>query len=777
MKKENLSEKLINIMRSKNYVPLSAHELALMLGLNRKDILKLKSVLAEMVKGGVVAKVKGDRYASSDELDLVSGTIDFRPSGRAYMRTAKGDVIEFRQEDTGVALNGDNVLARIIVAGKKRFGNARGAFGKKSKKNRYVEKNYFDDGTKYARVIRILERKNEKVIGTLRRSYNFWHVVPDDPKFFYDIIVADPAKSGLTPVPVENDKVVVKLNDWTQRHINPSGEIIENFGESHTPMAEYRAILSKYDLSETFPEDVEEEANNTPDFVRPKEVVGRCDMRGKFTITIDPVDAKDFDDAISLELDKDGEWEVGVHIADVSHYVRPNTALDKEAGKRGNSTYLVGTVIPMLPFALSNGICSLVEDQDRLVKSVFLKFDNSGNCKSARFANSVIRSVKRLSYEQAHALITEDDDSKILSVQPPENYETAFTGKPLSDLTPEEFKTLKTNVRRLWDIASTLRKKRMREGSFDLEMPEFKIFCNAEGYADRIEKIDYNESHQLIEEYMLSANEAVAKILFSNHLPYISRVHDEPDPEKLSELREELATFNVVCGDLTSRKEIIKVLAEIDTHPQNFLLKTKFLRSMKRAEYRASADGHYGLNKVYYAHFTSPIRRYADLTVHRNLDYLMKTLKMQGAVKGAIQLISKTALDASATHISETEHASAEAERESRKIKLMEFFEKSIGTGEAFEAVITSLSNHGFFVELTQSMAFGFVHIHTMHDDIYRLSDDSTELRGRSSGNVYRLGDKISVEVESIDRFKRQIDFHIANSATEKTLKKRNKRR
>ena len=788
MNKDNLSEKLISIMRGKNYVPHTAHELALMLGLGRKDILKLKNVLTEMVKGGVVAKIKGDKYASSDELDLVSGTIDFRPSGRAYMKTADGDTIEFRQEDTGVALNGDSVLARIIVADKRRF-NTRGAYGKKSKKQRYIERQIYDDGTKYARVIRILERKNETVIGTLRRSYNFWHVVPDDPRFFYDIIVADPVKSGLSPVPQENDKVVVKLNSWTQRHINPSGEIVENFGESHTPMSEYRAILSKYDLSETFPNDVEAEANATPEFVSRKEIAGRCDMRGKFTITIDPVDAKDFDDAISLELDEDGEWEVGVHIADVSHYVRPNSALDKEANKRGNSTYLVGTVIPMLPFALSNGICSLVEDKDRLVKSVFLKFDNAGNCKSARFANSVIRSVKRLSYEQAHALLTEDDDSKILAIQPPENYETAFTGKPLSELSATDFKTLKENVRRLWTIAKTLRKKRMKEGSFDLEMPEFKIFCDAEGYADRIEKIEYNESHQLIEEYMLIANEAVAKILFSHHLPYISRVHDEPDAERLAELREELATFDVICGDLTSRREIIKVLAEIDSHPQNFLLKTKFLRSMKRAEYRASADGHYGLNKIYYAHFTSPIRRYADLTVHRNLDFLMKKLKMQGAHKGA-QLISKTALDTSAMHISKTEQVSAEAERESRKIKLMEFFEKSIGTGESFEAVITSLSNHGFFVELTQSMAFGFVHIHTMRDDIYRLSDDSTELKGRSSGTTYRLGDKVLVEVESIDRFKRQLDFRIwqeskpsktlakkPNKKQKKIAKKRNKRR
>ncbi len=759
MNTENISEKLATIMSAKNYVPSTVHELAFSLGLNRKDILKLKNIIADMLRAGSIAKVKGDRYAPLADLDLVSGKIEFRPSGKAKMKLADGTWLDFRPEDTGVALNGDIVLARMVLPNRGKFRRTRGAFGKKSKRRDYDR---FDNDAKYARVVRILERKNEKVIGTLKRSYNFWHVVPDDPKFFRDIIVADPTKSGLSPIPQENDKVVVKLNEWTQRHINPSGEIIDNFGESHTPMSEYRAILSKYELSESFPESVENEAKNVPSEVSAKETRGRLDMRGIFTITIDPVDAKDFDDAISLIRDKDGDWEVGVHIADVSHYVKRNSELDKEAARRGNSTYLVGTVIPMLPFALSNGICSLVEDEDRLVKSVFMKFDENGVCKSARFANSVIRSVKRLSYEQAHALITEDDNKKILEVQPPENYETAFSGKPLSELSTEEFETLKSNLRVLWNIASRMRRKRIKEGSFDLEMPEFKIFCDAEGYASRIEKIEYNESHQLIEEYMLAANEAVARELFSNHFPYISRVHDQPDPEKLAELREELATFNVKCGDLTSRKEIIKTLATIESHPQNFLLKTKFLRSMKRAEYRASADGHYGLNKVYYAHFTSPIRRYADLTAHRELDFLMKMQKVESADKNAPRPPSKNDLDIAAAHISETEQNSTEAERESKKIKLMEFFERAIGTGESFEAVITAVSNHGFFVELTQSMAFGFVHVHTMSDDIYRLDDYNTELRGKSTGTTYKIGDKIMVEPESIDRFKRQIDFRLA---------------
>lgn len=759
MNTENISEKLKNLMRGKNYVPSTAHEIALELGLGRKDVLKLKNLLAGMSKNGKIARVKGDRYGALEELDLASGTIEFRPSGRAHMRMPDGTSVEFKPEDTGVALDGDKILARITPVGRGRFGNARGAFGKRRKPDFKG-----DDGKKYARVVRILERKTYKVVGTLRRSYNFWHVVPDDPKFFYDVIVADPKKSGISPVPAENDKVVVRLNEWTQRHINPSGEIIESLGESHTPMAEYRAIIVKYDLSETFPDNVLAEVAKVPQKVSPKERAGRCDMRGKFTITIDPEDAKDFDDAISLER-VGNDWEVGVHIADVSHYVRKNSALDKEAEARGNSTYLVGTVIPMLPFELSNGICSLVEDEDRLAKSVFMKFGKNGECKSARFANSVIRSSKRLSYEQAHALITEDDDEKILAVKPPENYETAFGGKPLDALPPKEFANLKKSLRVLWDIASGMRKRRMANGSLDLEIPEFKIFCDKDGYADRIEKTEYNESHQLIEEFMLAANEAVAHELFSRKIPYISRVHDNPDPEKLAELRDELQTFGIKCGDLTKRPEVLKALAEIAKHQQSYLLKTKFLRSLKRAEYRASADGHYGLNMVYYAHFTSPIRRYADLTVHRNLDAVIRPAR--GAIAG------KEELGRIAAHISETEQNSADAERESRKVKLLEYFERAIGSGKSFEAVITAVSNHGFFVELTESSAFGFVHVHTMHDDIYRLSNDGTELRGRSGGNVLKVGDKVRVEVESVDRFKRQIDFHMPDAAAKPKRKKR----
>lgn len=754
--KSDIRKDLLDFMKSKSYTPLTLPQIATALGLSRKACAPLRKAMDSLIADGTAAKVKGDRYGLSGDLNLLAGTIAFRQRGGALLDVPGSDErIEIRPEDTGVALNSDKVLARLLPES---FKPRRGRNGRRD----WNAANY---GVRYAKVIRILERANSKVVGTLRRSYSFWHVVPDDPKFFYDVIVSDPAKSGVVPPPKENDKVVVRLNEWVQKHMNPTGEIVENLGESHTPMAEYRSILVKYDLSETFPDEVEKCADSVPCEVSARDISGRFDARLIPTITIDPEDAKDFDDAISLRPAEGGNYEVGVHIADVSKYVKLSSPLDREAAKRGNSTYLVGTVIPMLPFKLSNGICSLVEDEDRLVKSVFLTVSPNGNILGAHFANSVIRSSKRLSYEQAHALITLDNLGEAAAVRPPENYETAFSGKDLTELSPESLAALQKMVRTLWGIASGMRQRRMKEGSLDLNMPEFKIFCDKDGYADRIEKIEYNESHQLVEEFMLAANREVSKALFGAKIPYISRVHDEPDPDKLSELRDELEPFGIECGDLTSRREIIKLLEQINAHPQAYILKTMFLRSLKRAEYRASPDGHYGLCMRFYAHFTSPIRRYADLTVHRCFDRMLWERKIPTAPKYAPAALAKTELEAVAEAITRTEGNSTEAERESHKIKLMEYFERRIGKGNAFEAIVTSLSNHGFFVDLTQSQAYGFVHLRTLHDDIYHLSDDGTELRGRRTGTTFRAGDKVYVDVESVDRFKRQIDFRLADCA------------
>lgn len=770
--KDELSEKLVKFMKNRRYAPMTLPELGMSLGLERKDMNTLRRVAAEMLKSGSLAKVKGDRYGISSDLDLAGGTVEFKQSGWALLRGEDGSIIaEISPEDTSVALNGDRVLARIQRRGmsaRERFRNGSNSAESRRRNSEYEKR--------YAKVVRILERGSQTLSGTLRRSYNFWHIVPDDPHFFYDVIVPPPEKCAVVPAPKEDDKVLVRLNEWTQRHINPTGEIIENFGRSHTPMSEYKALLSKYKLEASFPPSVLSDAEKAPQTVSPKDLRGRLDARNLFTITIDPEDARDFDDALSIDTDKHGGWTVGVHIADVSYYVRPNSALDREARKRGNSTYLTGTVVPMLPEALSNGICSLVENEDRLVKSVFLSFDPTGDCLSVSFADSVIRSDKRLSYEQAYAMLKTDNLAKIRAVKPPARYETAYAGKSLVDMDDADLVKLRGAVNKLWSIAAVLRKKRMRKGALDLEVPEFKIFCNADGYADRVEKIVSDESHQLVEEFMLAANEAVARELFQNKIPYISRVHDNPDQDKLDDLREELQLFGITCGDLSQRREVIKTLSEIGAHPQSAILKTKFLRSLKRAVYRASPDGHYGLNKKFYAHFTSPIRRYADLATHRNLGFLMRLTKAKYTSKTQEQLISKDALEKIADHITYTEQNSAEAERESRKIKLVEFFSRAAGSGQVFDGIITSITGHGFFVELTESAAFGFVHVHSLTDDIYRISDDGTALNGRRTNQSFKLGDKVRLKVESVDVYKRQIDFSLAEIPTQ-TKRPRKRRR
>ncbi|MBR6388798.1 MAG: RNB domain-containing ribonuclease [Opitutales bacterium] len=746
MNKELLALNILSLLKSKNYAPSNLAGIAAALKLQRKDFPVFRDVIEKMVKEGTVAHVKGDRYCATKDLGLVAGVIEFRQSGAASIRLENGETISVRREDTGVALHGDKVLARILD---ERFG---------SRRHRRREKT-MPSSVKYARVIRIIERKRTKLIGTLARSMNFWRVVADDPKFFYDVIVADPKKSGVKPVPDEGDKVVVRLHDWQQRHINPSGEIVENLGKSHTPMSEYKAILIKYGLDTEFPAEVLAEVEKLPKEVGARDIEGRLDLRNEFVITIDPSDAKDFDDALSFRRLPGGILEIGVHIADVSYYVKPKTALDKEALSRGNSTYLVGTVLPMLPFELSNGLCSLVEGQDRLVKSVFLSFDAGGDCKKVGFANSVIRSSKRLTYEQAYAFLKENDLNIIKSVRPPAEYATGSAGRPLDEFGDAFLQKLRTTLRQMWSLASALRKKRMRKGSFDLEMPEVRIFCDKDGYAQKIVRKENNESHQLVEEFMLAANEAVARELFEFHIPYISRVHDEPDEEKLADLREYLEAFGIYCGDLTRRREIVKTLAAIAAHPQSYILKTQFLKSLKRAMYRASPDGHFGLMKHYYAHFTSPIRRYADFTVHRALNFYMQKTKLASSPKGRVSSPNQAALETVASHISKTEQNSTDAERESRKVKLLEFFERRVGTGESFEAVIAAMSTHGFFVELTESMAYGFVHMHTLRDDIYRLNAEGDVLRGRKTGKTLKVGDKIRVCVESVDLFKRQIDF------------------
>lgn len=749
-----LDQELLELLSHPDYVPLQQDELADALELGKNDRKKLPKVLHKLLDEGVVARIKRDRFVLPKDADLISGTIKFRQSGSALIvpesatNKKTAEVWQVRAEDTWVALHGDRVLARKADdrRGKRRKGKPRP-----------------EDDRQFVRVIRILQRARETMPGTLKRSRLHHFVIPDDPRIIQDIIVPPPEQTAFFPRPKVDDKVIVRLLDWEQRHLNPEGEIIEVLGKTHEPSAEFKALLHKYDLSPDFPKDVSQQVVECPSQVAPEAAEGRRDMRDVLTFTIDPDDAKDFDDALSLERLNDGKVRIGVHIADVSAYVQSHTPLDKEAHKRGNSTYLVGCVIPMLPHQLSNGICSLKEAEDRLTKSVFLTFSKNGAILETDFANTVIRSRKRLTYRQAYAFLKETDFDTIRATPLPPSHQTGFSGRPLAEMSNKEMKEMQGAIRKLWRLAEKQRKARMRQGSLDLDMPETKIFVDENGYADRIEQIENDESHQLIEEFMLMANEAVAKAFWDAGYPFISRVHDEPDPEKLDELREQMLLAGLDCGDLNKRKEVTKLLKQINEHPQGYALRIQFLRSLKQACYRAAADGHYGLAKVYYAHFTSPIRRYADLVVHRIFDVYLSKKRLPTAPQKSPKPYNQQSLERIAEHISITEQNSTEAERESVKIKLLEFFERELEKKEKtpFEAVITEVRNHGLFVELTGSMAFGLVHISTLQDDLYHVTGDGSAITGRKNQKSFGVGEKTTVMVDRVDRFKRQIDFRI----------------
>lgn len=756
----NLQNKLLNFLDNPKYTPLTFDKIGEALKLSKSESKEAKTILTHLVEEGLLAIIKQGCYVIAQEADLLSGIIKFKPSGNAMLipdhplGTPEPEPILILAKDTDVSLHNDHVLARIVKERPK-------ARYKKGKRLPPLE-----PGEVHAQVKKVLRRHYNTLIGTLKKTSTHYFLLPDDPKITQDIIIDDPNELNLPVQPKLGQKVIVELKDWIHPHLSPEGVIIDILGETHTALAEYKAILHKYNLSPEFNDRVKLEAGQICPKVQQKELQNRLDCRQLFTLTIDPDDAQDFDDAISIEDLPSGDTRVGIHIADVSYYVHQNNEIDKEAQKRGNSTYLIGTVIPMLPFTLSNGICSLVEDEDRLTKTVFVTFNSQGKIKETSFANSVIRSNKRLTYHQAYAFLIEDDLKKIREMPPPPSYETGATGRPLKDFCEVILKQLQISIRKLWQFASVIRHQRMKKGSLDLDMPEVRIFVDANGYADHIETILYDESHQLIEEYMLLANQIVAKTLLESNMPFISRVHDKPDSEKLNELREILITFDIHTGDLTNRSNVIKLLNKIKSHPQGYTLKVQFLRSLKQACYRASSDGHYGLNMEHYAHFTSPIRRYADLIVHRIFDNYLTKHGYETAMKTLHKPYSQGQLQHLAQHISITEQNSTEAERESSKIKLLEFFERELAQPKksTFTAIITDVRNFGLFIELTESMAFGLLPFSLLKDDIYYLNTENTKAIGRRHRKTFSIGQEIKVSVNKVDRFKRQIDFELADN-------------
>jgi len=715
-----IREKVLALLGSKDYRPLDNVEIARQLGLKSNERTSLRKTLRELERAGEIARIRKDRYVLPAEADLVTGTLSLHQKGFGFLTTetpGQADIF-IAAENTGTAMHGDRVVARI---------------------NRDVQPRRARDrhGRNEGRIIRILERARDTVVGTLQHSRNFYYVVPDDPRFVHDVYVQVPPRTKLPKAPTRGDKVVVRLESWESRHVNPEGEIIEVLGPASAPGIDMLSIIRKYDLPTEFPKDVVDEANRIPESVDGRMFQDREDLREKFIVTIDPDDARDFDDAIDVEKIDNQGWRLGVHIADVSAYVNPESALDREARRRGNSVYLPDRVIPMLPERLSNGVCSLKPGVDRLTHSVFIQFDKSGRTKSARFAKSVIRSARRLTYKEAYAI--------------------------LKSKTNDE---LSRRLHGAWELASLLRRTRFAHGSLDLDFPEVKVYVDPTGKPVRLERVENDESHQLIEEFMLAANEAVARELRQHAVPTIYRVHEDPDPDKLAEYREFVLSFNYKVGDLSHRAEIQRFLASIRGKPEEQALKIGLLKSLKRARYAPQPLGHYGLAKANYLHFTSPIRRYADLVAHR-------TLAAERARSGSRSDMNQVA--SIAQHISETERNAAEAEIEAVRMKKLEFFQRQLDARDpqVFRAAIVDVRNYGLVVELPDVLITGLVHISAITDDFYLFDAAQRRLIGRRSRKRFAVGDQIRVFVAKVDPFKRQIDFSLADQKVQTARPKR----
>jgi len=707
-----VQERVLKLLRRKDYVPADAAQLLKALRLPAKQARHMRHELEELERRGEVARIKGNRYVVPREADLVPGRIQITRKGRGFLLPDDPGLgeIAVRPADTGVAMHDDRVLVRRNVRPR----------GKRS------EEDPADTGV----VVRVLERRRTRIVGTLRRGRSFLRVVPDDPRMVHDIIVPPARDVGRDAR--DGDKVVVELGKWDSPHASPQGTITEVLGAPTDEGVDMLGVLRQHDLALKFPRKVLQEARRFGAEITRRDRKGRKDCRKAPVITIDPADAKDFDDAFSLERVDGRRWRLCVHIADVSHYVEPGSALDDEARKRGNSTYLVDRVIPMLPEALSNELCSLKPEVERLTKCVDFLISKDGKVERTRFYPAVIDSRRRYSYEEA-----------------------------LAALHGEAGDRLDRMLRDAGRLAQKIRKRRFKAGSLQLDFPESKIRLDERGRIARIDIVENDESHQLIEEFMLLANEAVAGRLMKQRRPSLYRVHEPPSPERLQEYREEVLDRDIACGNLEKTGEVQRLLRRLEGLAIGPALKIGLLRSLMRARYAAEPLGHYGLAKDKYTHFTSPIRRYADLVVHRTL--------FEGLDESLV------AMKELADHLSATERNSADAERDSKTVKLYAYLLAQLKSGKpkGYTALVTGVRNFGFFVDISELGLGGLVPLSNLDDDFYEFDAAKARVVGRRNRRVIKLGDRVEVEIAEVDTAMKRLDFRLADPRKEKRARRR----
>ena len=691
------------ILNNELYVPMKAKEIAMLLDIPKAKRSELMEVLDSLVADGTIGVSKKGKYMKPENVALV-GTFESTSRGFGFVVIPdREDDIFVKANDTMNAFYHDKV--KVVITTEKNGGKR--AEGK---------------------IVAIVEHEVKEVVGTFQKNRTYGFVIPDNAKINCDIFIPQEFMNGA----VEGSKVVASISDYGSQSKNPQGEVTEVLGHIDDPGVDIMSIIKAYDLPVEFPESVKKAINDIPDVVSEKDKAGRVDLRNIQMVTIDGEDAKDLDDAVSIS--KEGPvYHLGVHIADVSHYVTEGSALDKEALKRGTSVYLVDRVIPMIPHKLSNGICSLNQGEDRLALSCLMDIDEKGNVVGHRICETVINVDRRMSYTSVKKILVDNDTNEIM-----------------------KYKELVPMFHMMEEVAELLRKKRFARGSVDFDFPESKIILDENGHPTDIKPYDRNVATKIIEDFMLAANETVAEDYFWQDMPFLYRTHENPDPEKMRKLATFINNFGYTLRltDDLRPKEIQKLLSEIEGSDAENLISRLTLRSMKKAKYTTECVGHFGLAAKYYCHFTSPIRRYPDLQIHR----IIKE-NLHGGMSDKRSEHFAAILPEVAKQTSATERRADDAERDTDKLKMVQYMEKHIG--ETFEGVVSGMTAWGIYVELPNTIE-GMISVASLRDGYYIYDENHYEMVNETTGRTFKLGQRLNVKVINCDKILRTIDFELA---------------
>lgn len=706
-----IKEKILAFMREEAYKPMMLEELAIIFDIKKSDWKDFSKVLEEMESEGLIMKTRKNKYGVPERMNLIVGKLQGHPKGFGFVIPENTELkdVYIPAENLNGAMNNDKVIARISkenIPGKKLEGE----------------------------IIRIIKRANSRVVGTFEKSDNFGFVVPDDKRIYQDIFIA----KGNSNRAKHGQKVVVEINKWPEKRRNPEGVVIEILGSAEEPGIDILSIIRKYNLPEEFPHEVEEYAENISEEIPQSEISRRRDLRNLKIVTIDGEDAKDLDDAVSIEKLPDGKYRLGVHIADVTYYVKERSPLDREALERGTSVYLVDRVIPMLPKKLSNGLCSLNPRVDRLTMSCMMTIDNEGRVVDHDVFESIIKTSERMTYTDVTKILRDNDPELV------KRY----------DYLIDDFKTME-------ELCMILNAKRMRRGALDFDFDETKIILNDKGKPIDIRPYEREIANRIIEEFMLVCNETIAEHMFWTGVPFIYRIHEDPDEEKLTILSEfihNLGLYLRISGEIHP-KSLQSILEQVKGKKEEIVVNTLLLRSLKQARYAPDSTGHFGLAAKYYCHFTSPIRRYPDLAIHRIIREFINGRIDENRINKL-----KKFVDEASKQSSDMERRAQEAERETDDLKKVEFMSDKIG--QIYTGVISSVTSFGIFVELENTIE-GLVHISNMLDDYYIYDEKHHSLMGERLRKIYRLGDEVTIKVAKTDIDTRTIDFELVEPEQE----------